>query len=407
MYPVTQLEGRRTDDQVRAGLRLTSVDALRGLIMVIMALDHVRDFFHSGAMSFLPEDLARTNAALFLTRWITHFCAPVFFFTAGIGAYFWLSRPGRTQAGLSKFLFTRGVWLIILELTAVRFALLLNLTSGPLLLTILWALGASMVILAVLCRLPVRVLAPLSLAVIALHNLTDPIQAANFGRLAFLWNILHQQGAFVAGGIVVVVAYPILPWAFVMAAGYCFGRILQLEPERRQRMLFRIGIAATAAFLALRALNIYGDPSPWSAAIPGKTILSFLRCTKYPPSLLFLLMTLGPAIALLGWLDRVRLSRSNPLVIIGRVPLFFFLAHLLLAHLLAFPLALLRYGAAGFLLSPMPSTGGSKQLYPADFGYSLPVVYLIWISVVVLLYPLCVWFSRVKQRRNDWWLSYL
>jgi len=198
----------------------------------------------------------------------------------------------------------------------------------------------------------------------------------------------------------------LIPWFAVMSAGYCFAPLLLLEPERRCRIVLAIGTAATVAFLAVRALNLYGDPAPWTTAIPDKTLLSFLRTTKYPPSLLFLLMTLGPAIALLSWLDRLPLPRTNPLVVIGRVPLFFFLVHFLLAHALTLLFAFVRYGEVRFLLQPLPSLGGSRPRYPADFGYDLVTVYIVWLLVVALVYPLCLWFGRIKERRTDSWLSY-
>lgn len=352
--------------------RLTSVDALRGLVMIVMALDHTRDFFHSSANLFQPDDLTRTTAVLFFTRWITHFCAPVFMLTAGVSAYLRLSR-GRTVRELSRFLWTRGLWLAFLDLTVMRFALNFSLMSGPLILLVLWALGWSMVALGFLVYLPTRVLAVLSILVIALHNLLDPIQAG------WLWDILHRQDVFQAGPVTVLVAYPLIPWIAVMAAGYCFGPVLQLTPEQRRQWMIRLGVGLTAAFLVIRAINIYGDPSPWSTAIPGMTWLSFLRCTKYPPSLDFLLMTLGPAFLMWAWLDRLAFSRSNPLIVFGRVPLFYFLVHFYLIHLLR--LALGPYGLAG--------------------------VYAVWIAIVIVMYPLCLWFSRLKERRRDWRLSYL
>lgn len=375
--------------------RVPSVDALRGLVMIVMALDHTRDYF--SAAKFQPEDLARTTAALFFTRWVTHICAPVFMFTAGLGAFLWLRR-GRTVGELSQFLWKRGLWLVILELTVLRFAMTFSLFSGTVLLTVLWALGWSMVALGFLVRIPIRPLAALSVAVIVLHNLADPIQASQFGGAAWLWNILHRQGVFRVGGATVLAAYPLVPWIFVMAAGFCFGLIV----SERRRLILRIGVGLTLAFLLIRAIDIYGDPSRWSTEIPGMTVLSFLRCTKYPPSLDFLLMTLGPALLLLAGLDRLAWSRTNPLMVFGRVPLFYFLVHIFVIHLLTIPFALLRYGHAGFLLSPQPSMGD-----PADYGYPLWVVYAIWIGVVAMLYPLCLWFARLKERRGDWWLSYL
>ena len=382
--------------------RIQSVDALRGFVMIVMALDHTREFFHSGAQQFQPEDLARTTAALFFTRWITHLCAPVFFFTAGIGAFFWL-RAGRAPAQLSRFLWTRGLWLVFLELTILRLATNFSLFQGFVLLSILWALGWSMVALGFLARLPVRPLAVLSIAVIALHNLADPVTATPFGR-TWIWNILHQPGLFKAGPVQMLVAYPLVPWIFVMSAGFCFGRIVALlEPDRR-RAIFRIGLALTAAFLLIRAINIYGDPRPWSRAFPGMSALSFLRCTKYPPSLDFLLMTLGPALLLLAWFDRLTFSKTNPLIVFGRVPLFYFLLHLFAIHALTIPFALIRYGHAAFLFGPLPSVGGK---FPAGYGYDLWVVYAVWVAVLAMMYPLCLWFARLKQRRQDPWISYL
>jgi uncharacterized membrane protein len=386
--------------------RIQSVDALRGFVMIVMALDHTREFFNAAAMSFQPDDLTRTTPALFLTRWITHFCAPVFMFTAGAGAFLWMSR-GHSRSELSRFLWTRGLWLALLELTAMRFALNFNLTEGIVLLSILWALGWSMVALAFLARLPVRWLAAISIATIALHNLADPVNASRFGGAAWVWNIMHQVGFLKVGGVQVLVAYPLVPWAAVMSAGFCFGQVLTFDPARRRRWMVRIGLALTLAFFVIRGINAYGDPAPWKAQDSGvMTVLSFLRCSKYPPSLDFLLMTLGPAILLMAWLDRVRLGAKNPLIVYGRVPLFYFLLHLLLIHLLAILFALVRYGTAGFLLHPLPSLGGPVK-YPSDFGYNLAVVYAVWIGVVVMLYPACRWFAGVKERRRDWWLGYL
>ena len=383
------------------------MDALRGLVMIIMALDHTREYFHADSMIFQPEDITRTTVTLFFTRWVTHICAPVFMFTAGLGAFFWLRR-GRTIGELSRFLWKRGLWLMILEVTVLRLAMNFSLFSGPLALTVLWALGLSMITLGLLVRLPVRVLAILSLLIITLHNLVDPITPMNpFGSASWIWNILHQPGLIRAGGFVILVAYPLLPWVAVMAAGFCFGHVMVADDRVRRKGLIYSGLGLTVAFLVIRGINVYGDPVPWSGEVAGMTILSFLRCAKYPPSLDFLLMTLGPALLLLAWTDRMRFSRANPLVVFGRVPLFYFLVHIFLIHGLTFPFALARYGRAGFLFSPLPSSGGAAELYPQGFGYPLWVVYGVWILVIVLMYPVCLWFARLKERRSDWWLSYL
>jgi uncharacterized membrane protein len=390
--------------------RIQSVDALRGAIIIIMALDHVRDYTSLAAMSFSPTDLSRTSAALFLTRWITHFCAPVFAFTAGIGAFFWYQH-GHTKFELSRFLLTRGLWLVLLEISVVRFILFFQwqFRGGLIVFLVFWMLGLSMVVLAALVHLPAKILATLSLLVIAAHNLLDPIEPARFGRLAPLWDILHQQAVFPFHGVLLFVAYPLVPWIAVMAAGFCWGPVLVWDSPRRQKFLVRTGIALSIAFILLRAWNHYGDPAPWSPQDSALfAFLSFLNTTKYPPSLLFLLMTLGPALIALACLERVNFSCNHPVIVFGRVPFFFFLFHFALAHLTAIALAALRYGPHQFLLLPPPSIGGPRELFPQDYGFSLPVVYFVWLAVVAVAYPVCRWYANLKQRRRDlWWLSYL
>lgn len=389
--------------------RIQSIDALRGIVMILMALDHVRDFISREAMQFSPTDLARTTPAIFLTRWITHYCAPTFAFTAGLGAFFWLRR-NRTPAQLSRFLITRGLWLIFLELTLIRFVFFLDyrFTNAFFLLNVIWMLGLSMIVLAVLIHLPRPVLIGLGLAVVAGHNLLDPISAAQFGRSAWLWNVLHQLGAFKAGSDMVFVAYPLVPWFAVMALGYCMGPVFQWDFLRRQQFLLRTGFALTAAFFILRAVNVYGDPVPWSMQHSLMfTAMSFLNCTKYPPSLLFLLMTLGPALVVLALLERLQFSDRNPMLVFGRVPFFYFVMHLAVIHAVAILMSFLRYGRTPFLWLSPPSMGGPRELFPADFGVSLVSVYVVWIGILIALYPLCSRFARLKRERRDWWLSYL
>jgi len=369
-----------------------------------MALDHVRDFFHHDAGLFSPTDLTKTNTILFLTRWITHFCAPVFMFTAGIGAFFWLHR-GRTRAQLSKYLVSRGLWLILLEVTAMRFGLNFNFSlEYPLFLITLFALGSSMIALAGLAWLPLPVLSVLSVGTILLHNTLDGIQAKQFGAAAPLWNMLHQPGAMQVAGMVIIFGYPLLSWIAAMAAGFCFGQVLTMPSERRRKIALGIGIAATVGFVALRFANIYGDPSRWNG-----TALSFLNCTKNPPSLLFLMMTLGPALIVLWWFDHLQFSARNPLIVFGRVPLFYFLVHFYLIHVVEGLMTILRYGAPGLHLffNPVPAAGAPPNLYPADFGYSLAATYGFWILIVVAMYPLCLWYGKLKATRRSWWLSYL
>ena len=385
--------------------RHTGIDAVRGAVMVIMALDHVREFFHADAMLFQAEDLARTTPVLFLTRWITHVCAPGFVFLAGVAAQRRLARGGST-GGLSRYLWTRGLWLVVLELTVMRFALNFRMTSqDPLLLIILVALGLSMVALAGLVHLPPPLVGGIGVAVVVGHNLLDPIRATDLGGFAPLWNLLHDPGVFVVGRLPVVFGYPVLPWAGLMAVGFASGRIFDLEPARRRRLLTVTGLALLAGFAALRTVNQYGDPSPWSPQTsPVMTMLSFLRTTKYPPSLQFVLMTLGPLLLLLAWCERRAPAPTHPLVVIGRVPLFYYVAHFYLAHLAASVVAAIQYGPVlAFLSGPFPSMGGSRDAFPVGFGYPLWVTYVAWAGVVAVMYPLCRWYGRFKRQRQPWW----
>jgi uncharacterized membrane protein len=387
--------------------RVPSVDLLRGLVMVVMALDHTRDFVNSAAMAYRPEDLTQTTAAIFMTRWVTHFCAPVFMFCAGLGAFFWLERRG-TRSELSRFLWTRGLWLVLLELTVVRLAFFFDFDYSIVMLLVFWSLGLSMIALAGLVHLPFRALVAFSIGVIALHNLADGVQAASLGSAAWIWNVLHQPGAITVGKTVVIVGYPLVPWIAVMALGFCFGRVYRLPADKRARLLVRAGVAMTAAFVLLRFANVYGDPSPWAAQrTPLFTLLSFLNTTKYPPSLLFLLMTLGPSIALLGAIDGARPGERNPVLVFGRVPLFYFVLHLALIHAVEVGLTWMRYGTQPFLFIVPPTMGSARDAFPADYGWSLGATYVVWLGVVAALYPVCLWFSRVKRRRREWWISYL
>lgn len=377
--------------------RIESIDVLRGIVMIVMALDHVRDYF---GVPGNPTDLTRASTALFFTRWVTHFCAPVFFLLTGTGAY--LARRHRTTPELSRFLITRGLWLVLLELTLFRcFAYQFNVDYRVTMLVILWALGWSMAVLGGLVYLPLTAIASIGVALIALHNLLDGV------RGGALWTILHGQGILVGPPHVVFVAYPLVPWIGVTAVGYALGQVFEWPPERRQRWLLRAGIAATAAFVLLRATNVYGDPARWRTQVTAlRTLLSFLNTTKYPPSLLFLLMTLGPALIVLASLDR-RIPRVlDPALTFGRVPLFYFLLHMPLIHLAAVFACEVRYGAAHWMFES-PTLAQYPFTVPPGWGYPLPVVYAVWIGVVVALYPVCRWFAGVKQRHHDAWLGYL
>jgi uncharacterized membrane protein len=398
--------------------RLDSIDFVRGLVMVIMALDHVRDFFNLDARFFDPTDLTHTTPLLFFTRWVTHFCAPTFVFLAGTGAYLWASR-GRTPAQLRRFLVSRGIWLIVVELTLVTVGWTFNFTWSFIGLQVIWVIGWSMILLAGLSWLPIRVVAGIGIILIAGHNLLDGIHprpllggGAGPGVLPFgngalggalspdatlwdwVWSFLHVFNP--------PVAYPLVPWVGVMAAGYAFGTLVQRPPDERRRLFLRLGLAVTAAFVALRWSNIYGDPVPWSVQPdPVYTVLSFFNTTKYPPSLLYLLMTLGPAIALLGLVDRASGPVVRFFVVFGRVPFLYYVVHLYLIHGLTLVAAAVTGQAAPNDLRVF------FLFYPKTFGFSLGVVYAIWVGVVLALYPLCWWFARLKARRKDAWLSYV
>jgi uncharacterized membrane protein len=386
--------------------RIESVDVVRGIIMIVMALDHTRDFF--GGASIDPTNLATTTVPLFFTRWVTHFCAPVFCLLTGTGAY--LAGRRRTTGNLSAFLFTRGLWLVLLELTVGRFLWQFNLDYQVTVITVLWALGWSMVVLSALVHFPAWVAGAFGVAMILLHNLADPVQAASVGSLAPLWTVLHRPGLlYMAPGHLVILAYPLIPWIGVMAAGYSLGTIYDLEPARRRLLLTRLGAGCVVAFLLLRFVNVYGDPVPWSAQPRGAafTALSFLNLTKYPPSLLFLLMTLGPALLMLRATDgRTPSSLLRPAYIIGKVPMFYYLAHVLALHLLAVVVSMVRYGTAHYMFeSSTPAQFPVTQ--PPGWPNPLPVVYLFWIGVVVVLFPLCRWYASLKARSGNPLLSYL
>jgi len=380
--------------------RVAAVDLLRGTVIVLMALDHVRWFLSSAR--FDPTDPAQTTVPLFFTRWVTHFCAPVFMLLAGAGAYLSLGR-GRDRPGLSRFLLTRGVWLVLLELTVARVGWSFNLDYRYSSALVLWALGWSMVALAVLARLPRAAVAGVALAMILGHNLLDPVAPADWGGWAWLWTILHVPGTVQAGAARFEVVYPLVPWIGVMAGGFALGPVFAAAPADRDRVLVRLGLVMTAAFVLLRLANGYGDPTPWSSqATPVRTALSALATTKYPPSLLFLLMTLGPALTAVPLFARWHGRLADVVRTLGRVPLFFWLLHVPLIHAVALVLSLARDGRVAPWLVENPPVEP-----PPGYGFGLVMVYGVSVGVVAALYPVCRWFAEVKRRRNDRWLGYL
>ena len=380
--------------------RLDAVDLARGIIMIIMALDHARDYF--GIPGQNPTNIATTTGALFFTRWITHFCAPTFFLLTGTGAY--LSLRKRTTAQLSRFLLTRGLWLIVLETVVVRcLAYQFNFDFKVTMLLVLWALGWSMISLAALVRVPPVVSVVFGLSLTTLHNLFDGAPVTNP-----LLVLLHQPG-FVLNTPehVVFVGYPLIPWLGVTAVGYALGQVYDWDATRRRRFLLRAGVALMLAFVVLRAVNAYGDPARWAVQQTNVlTVVSFFNVTKYPPSLLFLLMTVGPALLLLRALDDRKPRLLMPALTFGRVPMFYFVLHLFVLHALAVIVALVHFGTAHWMFES-PDIGNYPFTPPPNWGFGLPWVYALWLFVVVLTYPFCQWFAALKQRRKDVWLSYL
>ena len=378
--------------------RVPSVDIVRGAVMIFMALDHVRDFTTN--LRFPPENLARSSLPLFLTRWITHFCAPAFFLLAGVGIGISLNR-GRRPADLSRYLITRGLWLLVLELIITPIGWQFGFDLIPAFALVLWALGWSMIVMAGLIRLPRAVVIVISLGMILLHNLLDPIAPDSLGSYAGLWHVLHAPGFAVPD--VLFVAYPLIPWVGVMALGFVLARVFDWDDQRRRRLLVAAGAAAVLAFIALRTFNSYGNPAPWSAQrTTGLTIASFLNLLKYPPSLQFLLMTLGPILIALALLERARGRVVSWLSVYGRVPLFFYVTHIFVAHAVAVLLAFIQSGE----IRRIPVITDAASL-PAWYGVSLPGVYFFWALVVLLLYYPCKRFARLKDTRHDWWLSYM
>jgi uncharacterized membrane protein len=392
--------------------RLGVIDFLRGLVIVLMALDHTRDYFLTGTD---VDPMAGGNLAIgvFATRWVTHFCAPVFMLLAGTSAGLMAARKDRGE--LARFLLTRGLWLILVEMTVVATAWtfapggigeLGGLTLVPM--QVIWAIGASMVALSGLQRLGRPACLALGVAIVAGHNLLDPIWPASqlLDRHWPVWVALHSQTSVVVGPFLLFFRYPLLAWIGVMLVGFGSSLVFELVPARRNAILLATGAALTLGFCLLRAAGVYGDPNPWQVQPLGTaaTTMDFLNVTKYPPSLLFLMMTLGPAAILCAFADRLSSGvaglAKDALVVFGRAPFAFYVAHLYVLHAASVLLGVMQ----GFGLE---QTMTSVRFYPKGFGIGLPAVYLVWAAVVLLLYPLCRWVASVKARRRDWWFSFV
>ncbi len=400
-------------DRIVAGIkpasRVESIDMLRGIVMIIMAIDHVRDYFHFDAFLYSPVDVNQTSASLFLTRWITHLCAPTFIFLAGVSAYFIAQK--KTIHETSFFLLTRGMWLVLLQLTLIRFAWNFDPAFHYNSNTIISIIGICMIVLSGLIYLRMKTIFIIGIVLVVGHNLLDGISFEEGSVADVLWSFLHVNKSFdFGGGYSFTFLYPVIPWVGVMALGYCFGLLYHPDysSRKRKKVIIDLGTLCLLVFVIMRAINMYGDPLPWSKQTEaGATIMSFFNLQKYPPSMLYLLVTLGISLLLLGVLEGRNLKRWKPVTLFGNVALFYYVAHVFLIHLLAVVAAVFT----GFPLYAMifsASLAKGNPLLNGSYGFSLWMVYLVWIVVVLLLYPLCVYWNNFKIRnKKKWWVSYV
>lgn len=387
--------------------RIQSIDLLRGIVMILMALDHVRDYFHHDSFYFDPTNLETTTVPLFLTRFITHFCAPVFIFLAGTSAFFVGNRM-KTKMELSAWLIKRGFWLIFLEFTVVKFGWYFTLHFDNLDLIVIWAIGASMICLAAAIHLKTKFMLALSLLLVFGHNAFDFYTPPPDSFIHIVWNLLHVQGPFQLGSCHLFIVYPLIPWIALMMLGYLLGNwyTSDFNPSKRKNYLRTIGLSSLLLFVLLRLFNLYGEPVDWSIQPQiSHSILSFINVSKYPPSLDYVLITLGISLLFLSVAENIQSAISKPIIVIGRVPMFYYILHIYLIH----GLSLLAAYATGYdpmllvsdqFISMIPELKG--------YGFSLSQTYLVWIIVVLCLYPLCHWYNNYKNKnRQYWWLSYL
>jgi len=382
--------------------RITTIDVTRGLVMVIMALDHVRDLLHTPALTQNPTDLATTTPAIFLTRWITHLCAPTFVFLSGVSAY--LSLRKRNSPEARRFLLKRGLVLIVLELTVINFAFWFDIQFRSLMLQVIFAIGGGLMVLSLLARLPVRWVAGIGFGIVLLHNLLPFAPFANPVG-SFVWSLLFRTNVFVVSPeLMVLVGYPLIPWLGIMLLGFAAGRLFEQPATSRRRQLWQLGLGALGLFLALRFLNLYGDPAPWSVQKSGLlTVLSFLNVSKYPPSLLYTAVTIGLALLILAAADGASNALTRLLTVYGQVPMFYYLIHWYLVHLFMLAMSF----AQGYTWADVPS-GPLNFGRPEGAGISLGGVYGVWLALVAVLYPLCRWYGRYKAAHPEvTWLRYL
>lgn len=386
--------------------RIDSIDLLRGLIMIIMALDHTRDFIHKGGMTGNPLDLQTTTPILFFTRWITHFCAPIFVFLAGTSAWFQSARKSKPE--LSRFLITRGLWLLFVEIVIINFAFTFDPSYNVIGLQTIWSIGISMILLGLVIWLPFAAILTLGTLIVLGHNALDFYERGLQQSPGMLYDFMHHPGFYpLGGGHNLLILYPFLPWTGLMILGYCFGKLFtKYEGIQRRRILTWTGIAIILFFVALRYANVYGNPEPWSAQKNGLfTFLSFVDTHKYPPSLLYMCMTIGPAVLFLAWFPNIKNGLTKAITVYGRVPFFYYVLHFFLIHLVSGILFFTR--GHSFSEGVHHGTNIDPNFVDVNEGYSLGIVYIVWLCVVISLYPLCKWFSEYKRTHRQWWLSYL
>ena len=384
--------------------RIQSIDLLKGLVMVIMALDHVRDYFHYSAFFFDATDPEQTTWPIFITRFITHFCAPAFSFLAGTSVFMIGKR--KLPAELSSFLFKRGLWLVFVEIIIINFGWKFDINFTHIGLQTIWSLGISMIVLAGLIYLPKKIILAISIVIIFGHNLLDNIHFEG----SYFWSILHEYKQFeFIEGHKVLFAYSLLPWIAVMSLGYCFGSLYDssFEVKKRKRILNNLGIGSLVLFLILIAINKYGNPVQWTNyGITSKTLMSIFDINKYPPSLLYLLITLGGTFLFLANAEKLKGKVVDFFCVFGRVPFFYYILHIYLIHLIAVFAA--EFTGFGWQVMVSMPTFATRVEALKGYGFNLITVYVVWIIVILLLYPLCKKFDNYKQSHKEkWWLSYL
>ena len=378
--------------------RISSIDVTRGIVMVIMALDHVRDFMHTSSMSQSPTNLQTTTTALFMTRWITHLCAPTFVFLSGLSAYIAYKRSNNLSES-RRFLLTRGIWLVIIEFTIINFALWFDIHFRFEILEVISAIGLSFIILGLLLKLPSRIIGIAGIIIIFGHNLLQGVNLPANSAVSFIFSVLFRPSLFqITPSFSFYTGYPVIPWLGIMLAGFACGELFEIPAERRNKILIKTGLSILALFIIIRFINIYGDPAPWTKQKSTLfTFLSFINTTKYPPSLLFTLMIIGITFVLLFLSDKVKNKFTEIFSVYGKVPLFYFVIHLYIIHALMFVMLFLQ-GIKGKELqfgvfnNGRPKTGG---------GVDLAIIYLIWLGVVIILYPVCKWYGRYKSEHKE------